>query len=57
VDARRASADVLDPTFPKIAALYVAGTGETYVGLTDAIPGQKFESMQLYGSLLFRRAP
>jgi hypothetical protein len=45
------------PTFPKIAALYVAGTGETYVGLTDAIPGQKFESMQLYGSLLFRRAP
>ena len=45
------------PTIPKIATVYVAGTGETYVGLTDAIPGQKFESMQLYGSRLFRRDP
>ncbi len=45
------------PTIPTIAAVCIAGTGETYVGLTDAIPGQKFESMQLYGSLLFRRDP
>lgn len=44
------------PTIPRIATVYSAGTGETYVGLTDAIPGPKVEGMpQLYGSRLYRR--
>ena len=44
------------PTIPKIATVFVASTGETYVGLTDAIPGPKVEGMPpLFGSRLYRR--
>lgn len=44
------------PTLPKIAAVFVAGSGETYVALNDVVPGQKVDGMpQLYGSKLYRR--
>ena len=44
------------PKLPRIGAVFVAGTGETYVGLTDVVPGTKVEGMpQLYGSRLYRR--